>query len=320
MSNENGWPWGSNDPGRSARAVVASVVALLAVAVVVWNVQRTSGHTDFSHLWFAAKSLAEGRNPYDLIGPGREWESAYRLYYPASSLVFVLPFTLLSEVPAVACFVGLSVWLLVWGVTHDGWHRLPIIASAAFLESVLAAQWTVIITAAFFLPWLCFVTPAKPQTGLAVLVSTWKVRPWIYAGISAIAGTTVALVLLPSWPSEWLESVGEAGFALKAVRHPVGLLALLVLLRWRRRESWLIVATVLLPQTFMWYGGLLLLAVANTYREAVALSAISTLGFLAAVYATGWENAPTVTWSLYLATTLLPAAFVVIRRPNESPD
>ena len=98
FGNPERFPWGENNPGARARMLAALSFALLAcLALLLTFVEHPSRHTDFSNVWFAAKALLEGRNPYPLIGPGRELDMQYPLIYPAPSFVLVLPFAFLGE-------------------------------------------------------------------------------------------------------------------------------------------------------------------------------------------------------------------------------
>jgi hypothetical protein len=275
--------------------------------------------TDFGLAWFSARAMFAGRDPYLLVGPGMEYFNPYHLYYPATAFVAAMPFAPLSEQAASIAFVALAAFLLVYGLTADGWHRLPLIASAAYMDSVLAAQWTIILTAAVFLPWLGLLAVAKPQTGLPVLAGATSRNAIVAGAIGALALLAVSLFLLPSWPSEWLAQIRSGNPLHAPLINPLGCLVALVLLRWRRPEAWLVFVTAMLPQTFMWYSALALLTVAATYREACALSLISTIGFLLgnlAIYK-GISHLGTVAWMIYIAATFLPAVVVILRRPNE---
>lgn len=262
--------------------------------------------------------LLQGRDPYPLLGPGRLFEIDYPLLYPASSFVLVMPFALLSEHAASLLFTGVSVWLLVYGLTSDGWHRLPMIASAAFFDSVMAAQWTLIMTAALFLPWLAFVTPCKPQSGIPIIAASRSKLAIVIAILAATVMLIASLWLLPGWPTEWARIVGTADYVRAPIMTPLGAAIALVLLRWRRPEAWLIFVSACLPQILMWYSALALLTVARTYRETVVLSMLSTLGFFAAAIVTTAHlpHVGLLVWTIFLSSTYGPAAVLVLLRPN----
>jgi hypothetical protein len=322
IGNPERFPWGENHPSSGARVRAALIFAALAcLALFLTFVESPSRHTDFSNVWFGAKALLEGRNPYALIGPGRELDMQYPLIYPAPSLILALPFAILGEKIAAMLFVGVSVMLLVYGITKDGWHRIPILLSAAFLDSVTAAQWTILLTAALFLPLIAAFAPCKPQTGAAAISGLTSRRDFLAALVSGGIALAVSFILLPDWYRDWVASLRSANVVLIPARYAIGAASLTVLVRWRRPEAWVIAVTALLPQTFMWYSGLMLLALASTYREAVVVSIISTLGYLTAtlVVLSNPAHVGEIAWSIYLATTFLPIAVIVWSRPNVGP-
>ena len=100
-----------------------------------------------------------------------------------------------------------------------------------------------------------------------------------------------------------------------------GVLVLLVLLRWRRSEAWLVLLVSLMPATSGWYNALVIFTIAATYREACVLSLVSTLGVIGGRYALlllgpiGDINR--FVGAVMIATIYLPAVVVVLRRPNE---
>jgi len=317
---DRGFPWGSNQPTRRQRLLVALALTGLAVAVVLGDFHRSPGHRpDFTQAWFGAQTLLDGRNPYDLIGPGLEFEWEYPLLYPATSLVASIPFTILSLKAATILFIAVSTFLLAYGITVDSWHRLPLFPSAAFVDSLHTAQWTIVLTAAVFLPWLCSLAAAKPQNGLAILASATSRVAIIAGALGAVVMLGLSLVLLPGWVSDWLPLVRSADHMMPAIAGPIGFIIPVVMLRWRRPEAWLVMLTACLPQTFSWYSALILLSTAATYREACVLSLISTLGFVLTVIAIDANPAglPRVMWAIFLCTTYLPVIVAILRRPNE---
>jgi hypothetical protein len=287
-----GWPWGANKPAPGRRAAVATTIAVLAsIGFVVIHFPHlrvpdptVRMHSDFSPIWYGAKLLAEGRNPYALIGPDMEIQSRWPALYPATAYVLALPLTLLREEVASVVFVFVSSFLLVFGATRHSWHLLPIFASVPFLNATILGQWSMLMTAVVFLPWLAFIACAKPQAGLpAVISSPRRTAIAVGGGILVLA---VSLVILPSWPVEWLRLVSHSG----QFRAPVmnlrgfGFVILLVLFRWRRPESWMVATMAVLPQAWFPYNWLLLLTLADTYREALVLTILMSVGGLAGEY------------------------------------
>lgn len=316
------FPWGSNNPTRRQRVILALCVAAVSMAGVAWQAHvRGDGRTDFGLIWFGARAMLAGSNPYELVGPGLQFDWVYPLLYPGTALVTGIPFAWLSENAASVAFVGVSSLLFSYGITRTSWHLLPLFASEAFRQSVMAAQWSLILTAALFLPWLAALVSVKPQSGVAVLAATSRTGLKA-AAIGSLTLVLISLILIPSWPADWLALILEPTDHMRPrVLAPGGFLVLLLLTRWRRPEAWLIITLACLPQTLASYSLLILLTVASTFREAGALVLISTAGGYADPYLVAGQPTADELYRLLanveVATAFLPATLVVMRRPNE---
>jgi hypothetical protein len=267
-----------------------------------------------------SRLLRIGSDPYLLIGPGKPIHWNFPFLYPATAVVAMLPLSLLSMHTAALCFVFVSSALLTFGISHDGWHRLPILASAAFIDSTLGAQWSSLLVAGVFLPAVCFVASAKPQVGIGVIGAAASRKSLAIAAAGALALSVPAFVILPRWFSEWVDLVRAANHLKAALVQPGGFLILIALVRWRRPEAWAILLISAIPQTLMWYSFLILIAFATTYREACALSVISSIGYV--VYHQMLDHMPDngstliLVWWVVILTTYLPCVLVIVRRPQ----
>ncbi|CAN5306555.1 hypothetical protein BH23GEM2_BH23GEM2_24260 [soil metagenome] len=87
------FPWGSNNPSRRQRVILAMCVAVIAMAGLWWQNHLRGGYrTDFGMIWFGARTMLAGGNPYELVGPGLQFEWMYLLLYPGTALVAGIPF------------------------------------------------------------------------------------------------------------------------------------------------------------------------------------------------------------------------------------
>src|SRR5690348_14747602 len=113
----------------SRRLGLAVGAAVLAAIYVWWfdysTQQLRIGGSDFDQLWFAGRALLQHRDPYALIGPGREFRWPWPLVYPLSTVVAVLPLTALPVVAARIMFASLSVGVLTFALTQRGIGVLP---------------------------------------------------------------------------------------------------------------------------------------------------------------------------------------------------
>jgi len=300
------------------------IVATLAGAAIVYRfATEPTYYGDFSLVWFAARSMLHGISPYPLVGPGLTFELDYPLLYPGTAFVAAMPLAALPQAAAVTVFMWISTALLVYGMTADSWHRLPILVSLTFLFNVTAAQWTILMTAAVFMPALCFFVPVKPQAGVPIVASASAPRAWIALAAGFLILVAVSVLLLPSWPREWLALVAQrSGHMSPPILRLGGPLIALVLIRWRRREAWLILTMACVPQTWDWYNALPLLTVAATYRAAYLLSIISTIGGFIAASLAMIIHSHNDLFRLGGATMVvfgyLPAVVAVLRQTTES--
>jgi len=138
--------------------------------------------------------------------------------------------------------------------------------------------------------------------------------------IGGVFITTVSIAFFPTWPSEWLASLGREQHMGAPVMRIGGILILLGLLRWRRPEARLIVALACVPQTNNWYEGVPLLLAASTFRESLFLSVVSMLGYFIPPYVMTASNEAQFNaqvGALMVALCYMPATLLVLRRPNE---
>jgi hypothetical protein len=298
--------------------VAVGIAVLSGLLFYLESERQPGGHSDFGQAWFGARALLTGGNPYDLIGPGKAFEWLWPLFYPATTLVVAMTFAWLPELFAATAFVALSAGLLAYAVTHDGWYRLPMFLSSAFVIAARAAQWSPLMTAALCLPGLAWVFAAKPNLALALLAfarSSKSIRVAILGGGLLVF---ISLALIPRWPVDWIASVRSVDQFTIPITRLGGIFVLLALLRWRRPEARLIVVLACLPQTAYWYETLPLMLVPATFRESLAFSLFSSLGFLVERYLV--DNQPAVAYhdvgTLMIAFAYLPAVIMLLPRPN----
>lgn len=322
MSDSHGFPWTSRAPTLQQRIVVAVLIGLGAAAIHYF---RPGGYrlSDFSVVWYASRSLADGLDPYQLVGPHLQFDLPSPVFYPAPALVAAMPFTLLPVELAGTAFVFVSAAVLAFAVTRESWYLLPLFPSLPFLTSARLGQWSIILTAAVFMPIVAVLSIAKPQASLPAIVSSTKRATWIAAIAGGILLVIVSLMLLPSWPTEWLSLIRTTEYFAPPIASIFGIPIALVLLRWKRPEAWLVFTSACLPQTWYPYNCLILLTVALTYREACGLSLLSSAGWLLTLgfFSGEWRGTQTRTAMqlTMLAVGYLPVLVLILRRPNEGP-
>lgn len=308
-------------PSAAVRILIAVAAAVAVGGFALALFPRKPEHiADFDHVLYGAKVLLRGDNPYLFVGPGRELDVPFPLYYPVPALLLVSPLTKLSVLWSRVVFLACATGLMAYGTTREGYHRLAALASGSFLSACLLVQWSPLLTAAWFLPVLGAVLIVKPNVGLAIGLA-WPARRtimWAIAG--GIALIAMSFIVRPSWLGEWLAVVRHAEHKRPFMFYPGGVLMLLGVLRWRRPEGRLLALLAVIPQTPGLYDTLLVFAIPATLNEACVLALLS--------HAARWALLPTASYPVFqdvadetaimsIALVYLPAVILVLRRPNE---
>lgn len=314
-------PWSLPTPSVAARVIASVAIGLFAAALHYFKPGDNGGLSDFSLIWYGSKLLLHGQNPYVLIGPHLQIDLPSHLYYPAPALVAGIPFTLLPVGIAGAAFVFLSAGFLTYGITSDGWYRLPLLFSVSFFTAARLGQWSILFTAAVFLPILAVFAIAKPQASLPVLAGARTRSTFTFAVVGALFLVALSFLFLPTWVPDWAGRLSSAGYFRAPLMSVMGLPIAIVLLRWRRAEAWLVFISACVPQTWYPYNGLVLMAVASTYREASVLSLTSSVAWLIAYMALPGDSRSIETQAMFrgvlIAFCYMPAVIVVLRRPHD---
>src|SRR5688572_5498190 len=181
-----------------------------AVYVVLLGRANPDFTSDFDQVWAGARALLHNKDPYAVVGPGREFGWRWPLYYPFPALLVVAPVGLMPVLAARATFSGISAALLCWAITRDNWSRLPIFLSVSFVVTMDLGQWSALYAAAFFLPALGFAASAKPNFGLALAATSPRQPTLIWILIGSVFLIALSQVLQPGWHESWLTNLRAA--------------------------------------------------------------------------------------------------------------
>lgn len=191
------------------------------------------GAADLQWSIHLAQRLLAHENPYDT--PLEQ--------YPLTAALFGLPFLHVSGEIAAGIFWGLSSALLAFGLTRSGYTRLLIFLAYPYWAGILTVQWSPLIAASAFFPWLLPATMAKPQVGLPVFLTRFsRLGFWVCAGVAV-----ASLAVMPNWPMAWWRQAGNYQYFIPLLVLP-GPLILAALWRYRDRDSLLLVLSALMPQ------------------------------------------------------------------------
>lgn len=282
---------------------------------------RPDVQSDFDQIWYGAKALRLGRDPYAVIGPGREWGSwPWRLYYPVPALLPALPLSYLDVVTARSVFAAVSAGCFALLVSRLGYAHLAALLSASLISAISLVQFTPLLACAALSPAFGWVLSCKPNMGLAVL-ATARSNRWlaISMGLSAMM-VVLSLAIQPAWPTQWLAAVREGEHFTPFVLRPGGALLLLALLRWRRPEARWLALLSLVPATPGVQEALILFTVPQSFRS-ILLLAIGThcahFWVRPLEQYSSWTDYLNTEAMALLAFVYLPSLIVILRRPND---
>jgi hypothetical protein len=295
---------------RLTHRIVAALAASIWAGATVWLRYRhlpATATSDFDAAWAAARALLAGLDPYAAIqSPPWPWT----LQYPLPAVLLACPFTVLPLDVARAVFMAASTGMFAFGLSRRAWWPLITLLGGPMLIAVSSVQWTPLLAAAVFYPWLGAVWAAKPTTG-AALFAAYPSRRALVGGLVFVG---VAFAVWPHWVEGWRHALAGAEQR-PAVLRLGGILLLLGLLRWRLPEGRQLAVLALVPLSPHLYEAVPLALVARTRREMLALTVCGTLGAIAGYF---WppthvpDHGPRQ-WAIILLTGYLPALAVMLR-------
>jgi hypothetical protein len=222
-----------------------------------------------------------------------------------------LPLTPLPNPIAAGIFTALATAALLWGGQRVSPWAWLIVLSFPFWRLVQVVNLTLLVAAAYYLPWLGWILPAKPNTGIPV-VFTSRI-----ALLSAAMMGLLSLLLYPTWPLVWLRQAQlEVYVGRPLILEPLGWLVLAVLPFVHRSPDARYLLLVCLVPLREFYDPILLLLVARQRGEWLLLVALSWgVLFIDRVYAVPLVQAGTLVWFVLG----LPALGIVLRRCMSHP-
>jgi len=242
------------NPEMRWRIPVSTAIGL-ASGIFCWFLMKHfhQGAADFQWALHLAQRLLARQNPYDT--PLEQ--------YPLPAALFGLPFLPLPAEIAAGIFWGLSSGLLAFGLTRHGYTRLLIFLAYPYWAGLLTVQWSPLIAASAFFPWLLPATMAKPQVGLPVFLTRLSRR-----GLAACAAVAaLSLAVMPNWPLIWWKQAGNYQHFIPIMILP-GPLILLALCRYRERDARLLLLSALMPQRWF-FDSFILWLIPKSRREIV---------------------------------------------------
>jgi hypothetical protein len=233
--------------------IAISAAIGLASGVFCWFLMKHfhQDAADFRWGLHLAQRLLARQNPYDTALE----------QYPLTAGIFALPFVRLQPEIAAGAFYGISSALLAFGLTRHSYRGLLIFLAYPYWAGLLTVQWSTIITASAFFPWLLPVTMAKPQIGLPVFLTHASRR----GVVACLMVGALSLVLMPRWPMLWIAQMKNYEHFIPLLVFP-GPLLLLALFRYRNRDAILLFLAACMPQRWF-FDSFILWLIPKSRRE-----------------------------------------------------
>jgi hypothetical protein len=279
---------------------------------------------DFGQVWFAARSILHGINPYPLVGPGLTYEWPWPLLYPIPAAIVAVPFVPFSLPWASVAFMAVGGACFGWALMEYGYGPLFGFFGAPLHYAAEVGQWSPLFAAAVIVAPLQMLLLAKPTIGAAMFAA----RPTWWAAGGTLILALLAFVIQPTWVQDWIHAVRSNNAAWSPYRPyqiPVtmagGWLAILCLLRWRRPEARLVAALACVPQTPILYEAVPLFLVPRTFWQAATLVALSYGQHEVAQWLMPEPRIQgeymILSGRLIVLLLYIPATAMVVGRPNE---
>ena len=307
------------------RAIVALAFALVAAAYATARaLHEPNWPTDFDQLWYAARALLAGNDPYGAVGPGTPFPWLWPLYYPLPAVLFAVPFSFLPVVAARVAFSTLAAGLLGWALGTRVRTHWPLVLSAAFIISTSRTQWAPMLLAAAWIPALGFLATTKPNVGLSSLAAYDRRRDLVVSVVGCAIVMLVCFAVRPDWFASWRHAIETAPHIQAAVTVlPFGPLLALAALRWRRPEARVFLALVAIPHTPSVYDLLILFYACKSTRECIVLALLTQALYWGIVLFGSFHTFDAFAEGVGRAAIFvvyLPVLAAILARPNQSAD
>ncbi|MDB4884122.1 MAG: hypothetical protein JWL95_2888 [Gemmatimonadetes bacterium] len=308
------------------RLLLSVLLGMITGAVTLQRILNSPLPRDFGQVWFAARSILAGLNPYALVGPHLAYDWPWPLLYPLPAAIIAIPLSPFPLPIATVLFSTLAGMAFAWALMEYGYGPLFGFFSGSVHMAAEAAQWSPLLAAAVVVPPLSIFLIAKPTIGAAIFFA----RPSRWAIGGGVVLAAIAFAVQPTWLMDWLGAIAQNNRQWAPNRpyqapllYPGGILALAALARWRRPEARLIAALACVPQTTMQYEAVPLFLVPRTFVESAILVACSYAQHFFGRYLVSSMPTPEEHLQLsgrWLALVMyIPVTIMVLRRPNEAP-
>jgi hypothetical protein len=261
----------------TSQAIGRSILVLGLAGLAGWWSFRTHPETyaqprsDFALLYASAWAWLNGLDPYGYAGPGKPYDIPFSLVYPFTAVLSAVPYVY-ARWPD-AAFVASGAALFAFALLRRTEFRYAWfgVATPAFIYCAQMSQWSAGLIGAALLPWFGWLLACKPTIGAALFAAFPSLRTLGTGGVFVL----VSVILLPSWPAEWISALPSATHTRAPITFWGGPLIALALWQWRNPRARLLVAMSVVPHTPELYESLPLFLIPSTAPQAALLAGLN---------------------------------------------
>ncbi len=223
----------------TAKAVTSAVIVLLSTFFIRYfllHYKGSVGGGDFVGPLAIARNLLQGLEPFSGIAD---------VPYPLPAGLIALPFSLVPDRLAGTIFFSLTAAILAGVVVYKTGQlwRLLLFFSLPFVVAMEWTQWSVLITAAWYVPVLApLMLLIKPQTALPIFINRWG----SFGYALALFVLAISFIISPNWLVSWLKLAREYQYLIPLLL-PGGFLLSLSLINICDKRARLLLAIAVLP-------------------------------------------------------------------------
>jgi hypothetical protein len=235
---------------RPAAIAVAALVACVAVFIAAPGINPGAPiATDIDQLWYAARALVSGTDPYESVGPGSPLPGPYRVMYPLPAVLVAVPFAWFPIEILRATVAASGAGLLTFCIARTDARGLVLLLSRSFYLNVALVNWTPLLMLIWWWPRASILVAIKPTVGVEMLAGLKRFREAIPGLIAAAAITAFCFLIRPTWFADWLNATQSGPTTRPWILTPWAFVVLTALVFPKRWQSRFLAAFMLVPQT-----------------------------------------------------------------------
>lgn len=235
---------------RPAAIAVAALVACIAAFIAAPGTDPAAPiATDIDQLWYAARALIGGSDPYEAVGPNSPFAGPYKVMYPLPAILVAVPFSWFPIEVLRATVAASGTGLLTFCIARADARGLVVLLSRALYLNVTLVNWTPLLMLIWWWPRAAVLVAIKPTIGVEMLAGLKRYQEAIPGLVAAAAVTAFCFLIRPTWFADWLQATQSGPTTRPWILTPWAFIVLAALMFPNRWQSRFLAVFMLVPQT-----------------------------------------------------------------------